>query len=559
MENDSRAIYITDMSKCKPQSALTRDIEQGKWRILSYESEGVSGKMIDATRYMNAPQVTLPLDETGWYKIFIGFWNQPFGGEEHMSVRLKLTNDPTFFGILDNQGHVWDRTDLKEAFWKCADLTGQDIIVAQRSKGVSMKANIAYVKLVPMSKEEVEKLQTERSCLDTRKVIAVVDGASYISLKGCTTSEDIKENFERFRYSDIGKVFYAVNYGVTTNYPSKVGLLCGGNGKGFISEGAKVLYESLHSLIGKNIVPFVSAMEHVHEIGREFHIQFRMGLGDDAIQGEGIDGFASKHSEFRIIHKDGTPLPKLSYAFPEVRQFILDLIDEVSAFDIDGINLGFNRGPLFVGYEAPVVDSFIKKFGDDPRKLSDNDPRIIQHKADFITQLVHEIKQRVLQISTEKGKKIKLSAWPTGWTQELNLFHALDVRTWLKRNLIDSIVGIVEEDLLELAKNSGCKIYWGLGAREPESYVTNASKGIKHNADGFTIWDIDINVMEMPEHWEVIKNLGHHNCVEKYAQKLPQIKCKKMLSVNKFDFSHTYGKGAPENWPPEMMVFMTNG
>ena len=33
----------------------------------------------------------------------------------------------------------------------------------------------------------------------------------------------------------------------------------------------------------------------------------------------------------------------------------------------------------------------------------------------------------------------------------------------------------------------------------------------------------------------------------------------KMLNVAGCDFGHTYGKGAPDNWPPEMMIFCTNG
>lgn len=558
-KDKTQEILITDMSTMSPKSAIVRKIEQGKWRLMDYKAEGISGTMIDATSSTNAPVITLPLNTKGWHKIFVGFWNTPYGGEEYTSIRLKLTDDPAFFAIQDHQPYCWDRTDLKQAFWKCADLTEQDIIVAQQSKGRPRKSNLCYIKLIPMDKQEVEQLQKQRNCPDTRKVIAVIDGASYLELKGCTTKEEIKENFERFRWSDIGKVFYAVNYGTTTNYPSNIGVLCAGDGKGFVNKGQKILYNSLNSLLNKNIIPFVAAMEHVHEMGCEFHIQFRMGLGDGSILGEGVDGFAHKHPELRIVHKDGTPLPKISYAFPEARNFILQLIDEVTEYDIDGINLGFNRGPLFVGYEKPVVDSFIKKYGIDPRTLADDDPKVIKHKADFITQLVREIRDSLIKIGKKRGRKIELSAWPTGgWNRANNLFHGQDVETWLKEGLIDSTVSISDEVLLRLARESECKIYWGMGSRTPENYVKKGLGGYSQNVDGFVVWDIDL-IMEFPEHWEILRNLGHQERLKEFAEKLPGTLKMKMLSVGGHDFSRTYGKGAPDDWPPEMMIFSTDG
>ena len=47
------------------------------------------------------------------------------------------------------------------------------------------------------------------------------------SAKGPTTKEEILEQVEPYRYSDVGKVIYAFTYGDMTGYPSKVGRFIG--------------------------------------------------------------------------------------------------------------------------------------------------------------------------------------------------------------------------------------------------------------------------------------------------------------------------------------------
>ena len=550
-KKQTESTMFADMSVCRPASAWTRARTHGTWQLQDYQAEGVSGTLIAAKPTSDAPPVTLPLPREGWHRIYVGFWKPPYND---ITVRLRLTTDVAFTPISDCGDFAWDRTDLKEAFWKCADLTGQDIIIAQQSKGVARKAYVAYIRIEPMTEVELAALQEDRARTDTRKVIAVVDGGSWLENKECTTEADLWEQQELFRHSDVGKIFHAVNYGDSTTYPSNVGVLCAGNGEVFETAHGQRLYNSLHSLIDQDLIPFVVGMEHAHSMGLEFHVQLRMGMGDGTWEGEGEGGFAEHHPEYRILAKDGTPLAKLSFAFPEVRQFLLAILREVAEYDIDGINLGFIRGPLFMGYEAPLVESFIAEYGTDPRQIDDDDPRWLAHKAGCVTELVREARSVVDEIGKKRGRKLELSAWVYD-----TIFHGFDLRTWLSERLLDAIIGIPRNaELIALAREGQCKVYWGTGAREPDSYIKNSLDGHKNGADGFMIWDID-GPDEFPEHWEIIRNMGHPERVEAFAKQLPTMKRMKMLNVAGCDFGHTYGKGAPENWPPEMMIFCTNG
>ena len=80
-------IYLSDLSRCRPESALSRETRGGHWRLLDYEADPVSGVMLVASTETAAPEVTCPLDASGVHAVSIGV----FGGySEPGQVRVKL-------------------------------------------------------------------------------------------------------------------------------------------------------------------------------------------------------------------------------------------------------------------------------------------------------------------------------------------------------------------------------------------------------------------------------------------------------------------------------------
>lgn len=91
------AIYLTDMSKCLPRSALSKASQPNHWRTARYESEEVSGTMIVTGGISNAPDVTYPLEMTGWHAIYVGYATAIHG--ETVATRVRLASDPCFTTI----------------------------------------------------------------------------------------------------------------------------------------------------------------------------------------------------------------------------------------------------------------------------------------------------------------------------------------------------------------------------------------------------------------------------------------------------------------------------
>ncbi len=326
---------------------------------------------------------------------------------------------------------------------------------------------------------------------------------------------------ERYRHSDVGRLIWNAAYGDMITYPSKVGYLFSDGEDGVGSEGQWQETESYQRLISKGIIPAEVAAEHAHRIGIKFDIYFRMALQGSTPPARAFPkSFVRRHPEFRIVAKDGTPVPKASYAFPQTRKFMLSLIHEATdRFNVDGVSLCFTRGPAYVGYEQPVIDDFKKRYGEDPREVKEDDPRLMQLQAGYVTELVRGARQLVDEIGTKKGKKIQLSV-QVSYRQGKNLYWNMDVETWLKEGLLDVIIHGALGKFYELGKAHGCKTYYDIGARTPENYVKEGLAGMRRGADGIFMWDLHYyqdNVVD----WKIIRQLGHRKVMEGWEKKLP--------------------------------------
>ncbi len=564
-------IFVSDLSRCQPSTALSKVNKKQHWTLIPYVTDKVSGTMIGAGSMADAPDVTIPLGVSGWHAVYVGFWNAHHDYDGGTTIKLKLTDDPCFRPISDGtySGAAaaplnWTGTELQEVFLKYADLTGRDLTVGQQTKGKPKKAYVAYVKLVPLSKKEVDAIQKDRARKDTRVLIATNDGASFLEHKGATTKEELLEQVEPYRYSDVGKVIWAFSYGDTTNYPSKVGSFMAKPGGEFtVRPDGEARFKGISTLTSKGLIPAQVALEHVHDMGLKFDAMFRMGILGSHPPGQGglpasepDEGIVRKKPWLRMLAKDGTPLEKASYAFPEVQDHMLSLIREVAErFDIDGVNLGWIRGPQFVGYEALVIEDFKKEYGEDPRKLDDNEERVQRLRARYVTEFVRKVRQLLNELGRKRGRKIELSAWV--YSPETNLFFGLDAETWVAEGLLDSIIAGGSKEFVQSVKARNCRFYQsGGGNPKAVAVLQDYEKGV----DGRAAWDLNYS-QELPHRWALVSRVGHPDEVAAFAKEPPKITTVKLKSVGGFDISHITNRGAKERnyWPPEMLPLYSGG
>ena len=340
-----KEIFLSDLSKLVPESALSTEMKKNCWRIIKYETDqGIDGTMLYAGPETDAPDIIYPLDLEGWYAIYIGIWGRQADKDV---IRVKLKDDPCFkafkretFKTKAMHLTKWDiEFSIEEAFWKQADLTDQHIVLGQQSEGYSKSAYVAYIRLEPLTRSQVKEIQEDRRRTNTKRLIATNDGFSFVYLNRPVTKEGIWEQIEPYRNTDFRDLHWNVWIGGTFLYPSKIGDLIGVGYDDFPRTGDRYVKESFEALLAKGINPLKTAIEYTHKVGLKFHAALRMGHWAMTTPMDYATGkFFREHPQWRCVDKEGTPISTLSYAYPEVRAYIISILKEVVRYGVDGVS-----------------------------------------------------------------------------------------------------------------------------------------------------------------------------------------------------------------------------
>jgi hypothetical protein len=199
------------------------------------------------------------------------------------------------------------------------------------------------------------------------------------------------------------------------------------------------------------------AVRYGHSIGLQIHAWVSINEDD---HGWGLrSDFSKQHPQFRWVKRNGTPYrSQMSFAFPEVRAYKLAIIDELLAYDIDGLFIDWIRtgdvrdnpqtdaaGSADSGYETPLVAQFKKTFGGDAHDVPNDDERWVRLRAEPQTLFMRDLRAKV----KAARRKIPIAVmvghpWHyRGFEDKIdgNLRGLLlDVKTWAKEGLMDSAV-----------------------------------------------------------------------------------------------------------------------
>jgi hypothetical protein len=198
-----------------------------------------------------------------------------------------------------------------------------------------------------------------------------------------------------------------------------------------------------------------AAVDYGHKIGLKVHAWASINEDD---HGWGWPSeFTKRHPEFRWRRRDGrTYHSQLSFAFEEVRQYKLGVIDELLAYPIDGLFLDWIRtgdvrdnpqtdpqGVADSGYETPLVERFKAQFGLDPHDLPNGDDRWVRTRAEPQTVFMRGVRDKA------RAKGIPVAAMvghPWHYRGLLDKIDGslrgllLEVATWAKEGLVDAVV-----------------------------------------------------------------------------------------------------------------------
>ena len=117
-------VLIRELDKAVDRELIQTDPSQTNlWKAVSYESDEFTGVMLGEGGGPSQKPITIRLGAQGVYRVFLGL----YGGYDAQRMRVRLSkassSDTIPIQVAGNPTLV-----ISEAFWKQADLTGQDLI-----------------------------------------------------------------------------------------------------------------------------------------------------------------------------------------------------------------------------------------------------------------------------------------------------------------------------------------------------------------------------------------------------------------------------------------------
>jgi hypothetical protein len=572
------SIYLTDLSQCLPAGGLSRDQVPYRWHVVDYEADGLAGTMLMAGPETQAPEVRLTLNAAGWHAIYLGVWGDPWstGGTaietgRRRLIQVKLTADASFTlverdepasyparpsGPEENQylgdphlalggmGKPVQRLEmsdqryqgeeyhyLSECFWKCADLTGQHLIIGQPYSPYAHKrmGALAYVRLQPLSEAETQNLWAERQDPDTKRLIAICDGTNFLWQQGPTSRKEIWREIEPLRDSDFWAICWQGGLGDSRNYPTQVSRVMGTDVRDF-GYSDRYAAEALQILLGRGINPLKTALDYAHQLGLQFFVGERMGAVGcyPPFEATYTGPLYCSHPEWRCVDRDGRPIARMSYAYAGVQDYMLALFRETTSYGADGVHLIFVRGAPFVLYEQPALDDFQVACGLDARSLPEGDERWLRYRSRYMTGFMTRLRRQLDELgATMGGKRLAIVASVYGRPAD-NDFFGLDLAGWIQQGLVDILSPYPWKDghsadtlqdvdvdyFTQLTRGTSCKLYVEMlyrgGGRRmpPEAWRQRARALYDAGVDGLSIWDVDHRHTAKAQ-WSTISRLGH--------------------------------------------------
>jgi len=547
---------ISDLTVCLPADRLDRGCRPGTWRLVDYEvaasddTPGFVGTMVYAGPGMDAGELTLPLDASGPHAIHLGVHYPGQFGQAH--VRVRLTDDPAYTlvraetqspkdmnGIPEDL--AWSHTSkafrdfqVSEAFWKVADLSGQDLVISRFNQGGrggaygDAFANLVHVRLVPLTPEQVAAHEEELPRPDTRRLMAMNDGGIFASLR---TREDIHAQFEPYRESDVDVVLWACFKGQTCTYRSQVGRTPTTEYNPFdrfsLHEGWGQVLENLEA----QGIDFLDEIARgAHDAGLRIFPSLRLQGPKPVPVNMEMGTLYQSRPDLRCRDHKGRGVGHLSLAFPEVRRFWIDLVCEPLERGFDGVHVIWCRSRPFVLYEDPVIERFRQLHGCDPRDLGDpaeDDPRFWEVSAEFVTAFARELKHEVAARSQALGRPLEI-AHNINLTRRDNLSLGVDVETWVKEGLVDYLMphpAVPKRAaewigwLVDLVRGTTVKLYPDLYPRRqpPAASLHSGQTLYDLGCDGMALWDTYSRVYRISE-WAMMKRIGHRDDLARWRE-----------------------------------------
>lgn len=421
-----------DMAACfGPSEIISENGMKDKWRILPYRNGNIRGNMLSAIGTAFPEDISFDPKLEGWYKIYIGV---PETVDQE--IHLKLTDDKGFYRhnpLPTSNGYL---TSIEESLWRCADMTGQSIILTRKDMqpALNFRSVLSSLRFVPMDEQEVQAWKAAWADPKNRTIYATDD-----------IHNRIYEN-EIFQLSDWDSVVipYADSdvewLSMEDIEPLLQGRVPGGKVEdfAFLRGGDAAVQRQLEQFDSVQVLGRL--VEKGHEMGLKMSVSLRMGawgMGYPFDQMYLDSAFFMENRHLACVTRDGVGTASLSYAFPEVQDYMISRLVTLAATGCDALTLISHRGGPYLMFEQPVVDRFQALYGEDPRTLPLDEPRLSQLHCEIMAEFFRKLRSALDAACPDRHVQIHLRTMSSIYDTR---YYALDCEQLAKEGLVDALI-----------------------------------------------------------------------------------------------------------------------
>ncbi len=440
-------ILISDLGKfAEPKANVSREQDRHKWELVDYETTRASGTMLYSRRGNTPAPVTIDPGLKGWYRIYAATF-APNNNTARLWMRVDGEPGPTMF-THGNTAICWSGTEsCEEIFMECADLTDRKITIgkpaglhgpAWAERGLANQViGLMWLRFEPMTEQEVADYQQYFSNPATKRLHAHSD-MDWIFTYGAEMSMDeYCSVIDAFGRADVGMASVEV-YSTLGDMTKERAMI---NSKD--ADLLEFRWPSQLALDRKRREVYKEYVRRAEGYGMKLLAAHRMGLANFIIPADDIDAsnipFVTNNPQWYCRDRDGEPVAFMSYAYPEVGDFMIREFLKMADYGFHGATLALQRG-IVVLFEEPVIARFKERYPDlDPFTLSLDDERLASVRCEFFTDFLRRMRKAFDEYSQANGRPRLLIVPYIGLNMADNRRLGLDVETWVKEKLVDSV------------------------------------------------------------------------------------------------------------------------
>lgn len=507
--------WLTDFTALADTGKLHKRALPGCWQTAPYETREFSGVMLLANPSAAAPEVRIPLPVRGRrYAISIGLVVNYCD-----RLLVKLEGDPCFTKLAHGPAEASANT-IEECWWKDADLRGGEVLLLQQDAAMRRRSGVAFVRLEPAPEPTRPEIP----------LIATADGLP--GNHGPISLDEMMAEELQFAGTHVTELCHGTDINGLAEYMTELG----GSHRYPVERAAEEKFpddeyylwtvQQLMKYERQGRCPLRDSIAAAHSIGLKIYAYHRMAITRLYAPFRSLfeNPLYDAHPEWRCVDLDGTPISRLSIAYPEVRQYLIEHLRETISFGTDGLCLVFARGWPLVLFEKPVQDEFRRRTGCPIPAAGPSDPELRRIQTEVVSGFLREVRQAATEAA--RGRPVRILAIVLA-QPEFNLQFGFDCRAWSAENLVQTLIpypygpeaqpapiripewlAVVQGTSTQLCPILNRMTYEPAGIYEtPMGLLDRSEAWLREGVDGFAFWDLDGN-LALPAFRRLACNLG---------------------------------------------------